>query len=89
MSEDLAVPPHLGINAHELQTSRVLFLKSRSITDSDCAAIAPFLKQNTALTQLFIGYNDFGDDGTRHLCEALAAIEGTERTVYEVLRPAW
>ena len=75
MGEDL-VPPHLGVSAHDLRNSRVLFLKSRQITDSDCAAIAPLLKQNKALNQLFIGYNDFGDEGARHLCEALAAIEG-------------
>lgn len=75
MGEDL-VPPHLGVSAHDLRNSRVLFLKSRQITDSDCAAISPLLKQNKALNQLFIGYNDFGDEGARHLCEALAAIEG-------------
>ena len=78
MGEDL-VPPHLGVSAHDLRNSRVLFLKSRQITDSDCAAISPLLKQNKALNQLFIGYNDFGDEGARHLCEALAAIEGTLR----------
>eukprot|EP00913_Durusdinium_trenchii_P031033 g29065.t1 len=46
------------------------------ITDADCAAIAPYLKKNTNLRQLFIGYNDFSDEGARHLCEALSGIEG-------------
>lgn len=73
---EIEVPPHLGVTANELMTSQVLFLKSRQITDLDCAAIAPCLKQNASLRQLFIGYNEFGDEGARHLCEALAAVEG-------------
>eukprot|EP00434_Breviolum_minutum_P045953 symbB.v1.2.041321.t2/scaffold8053.1/size7985/2 len=72
---EIEVPPHLGVTANELMTSQVLFLKSRQITDLD-SAIAPCLKQNASLRQLFIGYNEFGDEGARHLCEALAAVEG-------------
>lgn len=66
----------LSVTAEDLQTRDMLYLKGRGITDSDCAAIAPFLQSNTALKQLFIGYNDFGDDGARHLCDALAAVQG-------------
>ena len=65
-----------GLAPQDLQSSAVLFLKSRGITDSDCAAIAPYLSQNTALRQLYIGYNDFGDDGAKHLCQALSSIQG-------------
>lgn len=71
------VPANLGASVEDLQNSSTLFLKSRQVTDADCAAIAPYLKKNTNLRQLFIGYNDFSDEGARHLCEALSGIEGS------------
>ena len=65
-----------GLTPQELQTASTLFLKGRGIKDSDCEAIVPYLSQNTALRQLYIGYNDFGDDGAKHLCQALSSIQG-------------
>mmetsp|Transcript_21988 Transcript_21988/g.41406 ORF Transcript_21988/g.41406 Transcript_21988/m.41406 type:complete len:171 (-) Transcript_21988:23-535(-) len=65
-----------GITVQELQSAPVLFLKNRGISDSDCAALAPHLSRNKALRHLYIGYNDFGDEGAKHLCLALAEIDG-------------
>lgn len=74
---DDAEAPHLpsslnGVSRTELTKQQTLFLKNRQITDSDCEAIAHYLQKNGSLRQLYIGYNTFGDDGTRHLCKALA-----------------
>ena len=65
-----------GLTPQELQTASTLFLKGRGIKDSDCEAIVPYLSQNTSLRQLYIGYNDFGDGGAKHLCQALSSIQG-------------
>ena len=75
-----AVPANLpacfaGLSPEELQTSEVLYLKGRGITDSDCAALAAFLGRNASLRQLYIGYNDFGDEGAKHLCQALSNLQ--------------
>merc|ERR1712154_106026 len=70
------LPPSLsGVSVAQLSSQRTLHLKSRGISDADCAAIAPALAQNTALQQLYIGYNSFGDEGARHLCQAFASQE--------------
>ena len=67
------VPSRLG-ESTELESRDVLFLKSRHISDEDCASLASHLQKNKAL--LYMGYNDFGDDGAKKLCEALSSIEG-------------
>ena len=65
-----------ALSLQDLKTSLVLVLKTRCKTDSDSEAIAPHLSQNTALRQLYIGYNDFGDQGATYLCQALSNMEG-------------
>mmetsp|Transcript_150532 Transcript_150532/g.273989 ORF Transcript_150532/g.273989 Transcript_150532/m.273989 type:complete len:168 (+) Transcript_150532:37-540(+) len=76
----MALPSSLaGISTADLDGSsgkQTLFLKSRSISDTDCQDLAPLLSRNKALRQLYIGYNSFGDDGTKLLCDAFAAVEG-------------
>jgi len=61
-----------GVTEKQLVESSTLFLKSRQLNDEDCAAIAPHLAKNRSLRELYIGYNAFGDEGARTLCEALA-----------------
>merc|ERR1740129_1796303 len=70
MAGDAALPASLrGVTASNLTGDNCLMLKSRSISDADCAVMAPHLKENKALRQLYIGYNSFGDEGAQHLCE--------------------
>mmetsp|Transcript_96949 Transcript_96949/g.269838 ORF Transcript_96949/g.269838 Transcript_96949/m.269838 type:complete len:167 (-) Transcript_96949:394-894(-) len=61
-----------GVTEKQLAESSTLFLKSRQLNDEDCAAIAPHLAKNRSLREIYIGFNAFGDEGARHLCEALA-----------------
>eukprot|EP00747_Dinoflagellata_sp_TGD_P118945 gnl/TRDRNA2_/TRDRNA2_172924_c0_seq2.p1 gnl/TRDRNA2_/TRDRNA2_172924_c0~~gnl/TRDRNA2_/TRDRNA2_172924_c0_seq2.p1 ORF type:complete len:174 (-),score=35.74 gnl/TRDRNA2_/TRDRNA2_172924_c0_seq2:149-670(-) len=71
MSDNTALPASLGgVSKDDLLRKDVLFLKGRCISDNDCKVLAPILGQNLALQQLYIGYNDFGDEGTMLLCEA-------------------
>eukprot|EP00438_Fugacium_kawagutii_P024902 Skav236050 [mRNA] locus=scaffold2566:23736:24770:+ [translate_table: standard] len=81
MSEDSAVPPHLGINAHELRTSRVLFLKSGSLElvglrhcrlgDGAAQAVAEFIKSSKTIVEIGVDENGISDSGAEILAKAL------------------
>mmetsp|Transcript_89001 Transcript_89001/g.287820 ORF Transcript_89001/g.287820 Transcript_89001/m.287820 type:complete len:173 (-) Transcript_89001:83-601(-) len=66
------LPPRLAdVAVRELVEGRTLFLKSRGLDDADVVALAPHLAQNGALRELYLGFNSFGDEGAKALCEAL------------------